>query len=143
EEVTRKQNGEMTDAGMSQAARHRAQAAVILLQLGNDEHIWPLLQRRSDPTERSWVIYLLAALRTPLQVLERRWHKESDLGARSALVLSLGESNLEGLPSGPTPKLIAELLKLYRDHPASGLHGAIDWTLRTRWHREAEVRALD
>src|SRR5262249_15777180 len=44
--------------------------------------------------------------------------------------LALGEFSREQLPQTVRGPLVEKLLKLYRDHPDPGIHGAIDWLLR-------------
>lgn len=128
----------------AEAARRRAQAAVILLQIGHQNHAWPLLTLQSkDRTVRSYVIHLLAALRTDPRILVQRWRVERDIGIREALVLSLGECDPARLDSGVRQGLVSEWLDLYRTEPNAGLHGTIDWVLRRRWPHQPEVEAID
>ncbi|MGE3804580.1 MAG: protein kinase [Gemmataceae bacterium] len=123
-------------------AHKQAQAAVVLVQLGRQERVWPLLRSHPDPTVRSWLIHLLAALKTDPNLLARRWLEESDGTARKALILSLGEGNA-GLSSDLRDQLTQEWLKLYRDDADPGLHAAIRWTLGQHWQRAADLKSID
>jgi formylglycine-generating enzyme required for sulfatase activity/predicted Ser/Thr protein kinase len=123
-------------------ARRQAQAAVMLLQLGRPERVWPLLRHGADPRVRAFLLEKLQLPGTDVEVLVRRLEGERDASARRALILFLG-----GLPAGQLPKagrapLEDRLLKAYRDNPDPGVHSAADWALR-RWGRGKDLEAID
>src|SRR5262249_54161025 len=58
-----------------------------------------------------------------------------------ALLVALGDFPPELVPEREA--FAAKLLVLYREHPDSGLHSAIDWLLRQKWGKAAEGAAID
>ncbi|MFM9117327.1 MAG: formylglycine-generating enzyme family protein, partial [Planctomycetota bacterium] len=66
---------------------------------------------------------------------------ETDLSARRALVLALGEMVTPDSPAGRSFTAVAApfLQQLWHEHPDPGLHGAAEWTLR-RWQRSERLR---
>jgi len=129
------------DPASERQALRQAHAAVALLQLGREERVWPLLRHSSDPRVRSYLIHLLRPFGTDIQVLLARWPKETDISARSALVLALGTYDVASIPTEQRHALIKELDALYCETPDAGLHGAIDWLYRQRW-AQTQVREL-
>ncbi|HYH64349.1 MAG TPA: serine/threonine-protein kinase, partial [Urbifossiella sp.] len=131
------------DAAAAAQAARRANAAAALLAAGEAEPAWPLFRHSPDPTDRSYLIHRAAGVGADPAVLVRRFRAEPDVSARRALLLALGEYPPGRVPAEDREFLSAELLGLYRDHPDPGLHGAIDWLLRQRWGKAAEVAAAD
>ncbi len=134
-------------------AQRQAQAAVALLQLGQDEAVWPLLRHSPDPSRRTYLIHALGRLGTEPAVVLRRLEAETDVSARRALILSLGEFTDAQLPLTQRQLLVDRLLQWYRDDPDPGLHSAVDWLLRhgrqgttarrLDWHQQAALDAID
>jgi formylglycine-generating enzyme required for sulfatase activity len=124
-------------------ARRQAQAAVALLRMGRADPVWPLLRHQPDPRLRTYLLHLLSSLRTEPEVLLRRLEEETEVSARRALLLALGEFSDDQLPPGAQQPLIARLLQMYRDDPDPGIHSAVDWLLRQRWGQAAEVHKRD
>jgi len=67
---------------------------------------------------------------------------EKDVSVRRALLLSLGEFTPEQLPPAEREPLIPEVLRLYRENPDAGLHGAAEWLLR-QWGQAAVLKGID
>ena len=90
----------------------RGRAAAALLQLGQAERLWPLLQHDPDPTLRTALVHWLGpAGADPERLLERLQEEPND-AVRQALVLSLGEFSPDRLPGalyrpegGPAPHI--------------------------------------
>jgi formylglycine-generating enzyme required for sulfatase activity/tRNA A-37 threonylcarbamoyl transferase component Bud32 len=123
-------------------AKRQANAAVALLRLGRPERVWPLFQHRPDPRVRSYLIHRLSPLGMSAGAMVKRLQEEPEESARRALLLCLGEFSTEQLPQAERQALIPTLLRLYRNDPDPGLHGAADWLLR-RWGQADQLRALD
>jgi formylglycine-generating enzyme required for sulfatase activity len=118
-------------------ARRQAQAAILLLQLGQPDRVWPRLRHAPGDRVRSFLLDRLELPGTDREALWRRLGQESDVSARRALILGLG-----GLPAGRRRAAAARLLADYRDDPDPGIHSAANWALR-RWGYDQEVRAID
>ncbi len=121
-------------------AKEQANVAVALLRLGKADTVWPLFRHRRDPSRRSYLIHYLGPRQVAPELLARRWYEESDLSARRALLLALGEYSQDLF--GGRKELIADLLKTYENHADAGIHSAIEWLL-TRWDRSGSLRAVD
>ncbi|MCE9565941.1 MAG: protein kinase [Planctomycetes bacterium] len=126
-------------------ARRQANAAAVLLKLGEPETVWPLLKfpADGDPSLRSYLIQRLAGIGANPVVLIRRFYVETDLTVRRALVVALGDYSPSVLPMAVREPFIAQLLYLYQTDPDAGLHSAIDWLLRQQWGRAKQIASID
>jgi serine/threonine protein kinase/formylglycine-generating enzyme required for sulfatase activity len=131
-----------SEATKDALALRQAQAAVALLQLGQDELVWPLLRHSPDPRVRSFLIHRLGPLGTDPGTLLRRLEKERDVSIRRALLLCLGEFGEDRLPVPQRQAVAAALLRTYRDDADPGIHGAAEWLLR-RWGYTADLARID
>jgi formylglycine-generating enzyme required for sulfatase activity len=111
-------------------ARRQANAAVALVQLGRPERVWPLLRHSPYPDLRSYLVQRLGPLGVAPRLLVERLETETDVSARRALILALGELTPEQLPARLRARLVPRLLGWYRSDPDPGIHGAVDWLLR-------------
>jgi formylglycine-generating enzyme required for sulfatase activity/tRNA A-37 threonylcarbamoyl transferase component Bud32 len=132
----------VTEEVKEQLAKRQASAAVALLRLGAAERVWPLLRHRTDPRRRSYLIHRLSPLGANARSLVKRLAEEPEVSAKRALLLCLGEFLPEQLPQAERDALIPTLLKLYRDDPDSGVHGAAEWLLR-QWRQAVKLREID
>jgi serine/threonine protein kinase/formylglycine-generating enzyme required for sulfatase activity len=130
------------EAAREALARRQAQAAVLLLQLGEPERVWPLLKQSPDPRLRTWILHRLGPLGSDPQALWQRFAAEPDVTVRRALLLALGGFSDAALPASQREALVPRLLQLYRDDPDAGLHGAAEWLLR-RWGQEDALAQAD
>jgi len=117
-------------ADRDELARRQAQAAVVLLQLGQAQPAWQLLRHGPDPSRRTYLLHGLARLGTPAETILRQLETEPEVSVRRALILSLGEFNGAQLTASQRQPLIKRLLQWYRDDPDPGIHSAVDWLLR-------------
>jgi formylglycine-generating enzyme required for sulfatase activity len=124
-------------------ARRQANTVLALARLGQPEPLWQRLRLQPDPTLRSYLVHLAAAVELPLQVLVDRLTAETDISARRALLLALGEYDLAALPTDRRSRLVQQLLEAYRQEPDAGVHGALDWLLRQRWGQAQAVTQID
>jgi formylglycine-generating enzyme required for sulfatase activity/tRNA A-37 threonylcarbamoyl transferase component Bud32 len=134
-----------TDEGHETLGRRRAQAAAVLLTLGEAEAVWPVFAfpEGGDPTARSYLLARLVDLGAGPLALVRRFAVEPDVSARRALLVALGGFPPGVVPAAEREALAGRLLVLYREHPDPGLHGAIDWVLRQKWGNAKELAAID
>jgi serine/threonine protein kinase/formylglycine-generating enzyme required for sulfatase activity len=135
--------------------RRQAHAAVLRLQLTQwDEQTWPLAKagrlwamlrqdpnprQDPDPRSRSYLIHRLSTVSLNPETLLQQYREEKNIGARRALLLSLG-----GFPElKGTPSLVNKLKQTYREDPDRGLHAAVDWLIRRVWEQGAELQTID
>jgi formylglycine-generating enzyme required for sulfatase activity len=126
-------------------AKRQANAAAVLLALGEFEAVWPLFRfpADGDPSTRSYFLKRLAAISADPVVLIRRFRDEAEVSARRGLLIALGDFPLTDRWARERDTLTMELLSLYREHPDPGLHGAIDWLLRQKWGKATELAGID
>jgi serine/threonine protein kinase/formylglycine-generating enzyme required for sulfatase activity len=130
--------GELTEPQMSglaaesklALAKRRANVAAALVAMARPEKTWPLLAHTADPTVRSYLIERLGPAGAELPVLESRLGQEQNVSTLRALLLALGTLGPDRLPAADRERLLPKLRRLYRDHPDSGVHGAVTWVLR-------------
>jgi formylglycine-generating enzyme required for sulfatase activity len=144
-ELAKKPKEDWTDERHETLGRRRAQAAAVLLTLGEAEAVWPLFvfPKDGDPTARSYLLARLVDLGADPLALMRRFEAEADVSAKRALLVALGGFPVEVVPAAEREALAAKLLVLYREHPDPGLHGALDWLLRQKWGMAKELAAID
>ena len=121
----------MADEDKEQLALRQANAAVALARLGPADEVWPLLKHSPDPRLRSYVIDRFASFGADPTALLVRYKTEPEPSIRRALLLTLGNfaaANL--LDTTQREELAVDLLRLYREDPDRGIHGAAEWTLR-------------
>jgi formylglycine-generating enzyme required for sulfatase activity len=121
------------------AAQRKARAAIALLRLGQAEKVWPLLQNSEDETARSYLIHWSRPMGVDPRGFAQRFAAETDAGARSALLLLLGEFP-DFASSGPPPQSFTkELLEIFKTNPDPQFHAAAQWLL-CRWQCGDGVR---
>jgi formylglycine-generating enzyme required for sulfatase activity len=123
-------------------AKRQANAAVVLLRLGESAAAWPVLRHSDDPRRRTYLIHRLGPMMADPRALSRRLEEETEVSARRALILSLGEFDEKALPQPERDSLPARLLRLYRDDPDPGVHSAAEWVLR-RWGHSSQLEPID
>jgi eukaryotic-like serine/threonine-protein kinase len=122
-------------------ARRQANAATILLKMGQAQKVWPLLKHSPDPRVRSYIIDRLATLRVNPGMLLQQLAKESDVSIRRALLLSLGEFTFEQIPQEERELHSPGVIQRYREDPDPGIHAAAEWLLR-RWEEGKKVQEI-
>jgi serine/threonine protein kinase/formylglycine-generating enzyme required for sulfatase activity len=123
-------------------AKRQVSIGAALLVMGRAEKVWPLLKHQPDPTLRSFLIEWLGPVGVEASVLIARLDQEQDISAKRAILLSLGGYGPDLLSQDQRLSLLPRLLKLYRDDPDAGLHGATEWLLR-QWGDEAKLTVID
>lgn len=134
-------NSSEADPRLAEMAKRRGHAAAVLVALGDGEAAWSLFAhpKDGDPTARSYLVARLAAIAADPVAVVTRFDAEPDVSAKRALLIALGEFPPQSVP----PAFAERLLVLYREHPDSGLHSAIDWLLRQKWGKAADLAAID
>ena len=144
-------------------AERQARAAIAMVRLGNAEEVFPRLGHSADSRLRSFIVNWLYPMGadpklvagkldriapdagpTPAQGQQSMdavlFHPETS--QRRALILALGTYGTDGLSPGEREPLIGKLLDLYQSDPDSGIHGAVEWTLR-QWKLREKLKELD
>jgi formylglycine-generating enzyme required for sulfatase activity len=116
-------------------AKRKANAAVILLRMGQADKVWPLFKHSEDSRTRSYLIHRLASLGTDPQLLLNRLEQETEVSNQRALVLCLGEFDEEAIPLDKRDELKSRFQKLFTDALDAGLHSAAEWILK-QWKDE-------
>jgi hypothetical protein len=111
----------------------------MLLWMDAAEKVWPLLKHSPDPRARSYIIHWLSPRGGDPQTILARYESETDVTIKRALLLCLGEFELDESQKQP---LIETLLTDYRSDPDAGLHAAAEWLLR-RWDQGEKLAAID
>src|SRR5262249_34787674 len=142
ETVGKALDAEKTDDDKERLARQQANAAVALLRLGQPDVVWPLLKHSRDPRVRSYLIHYLSPRGVDGGGVAGRLDEEKEVSIRRALLLILGEFGPEQLAEEERDQLIPKVLKLYRNDPDAGLHGAADWLLR-QWGKRDDLKDID
>ena len=143
-------------------AQRQARAAVALVRLGQAEKVWWLLVHTTDPSVRSYIVNWLKPLGADPGTLVAKlsrlgstadgasvgdqsrmdailFHPETSL--RRALILALGQYDVDAFSPGERERLLATVLDVYRDDPDAGIHGAAQWALR-RWNQAEKLEKL-
>ena len=123
-------------------AKRQAGIAVALMIMGRSDNVWPLLQHQPDPTLQSYLLERLGPGGVDAGQLIARLDHESDAAIKRAILLSLGQFGLDRLSPDQRTIQTPRLLKLYRDDPDPGIHGAVAWLLR-RWGIDEKVLQFD
>jgi formylglycine-generating enzyme required for sulfatase activity len=162
-ELAKKGSSDASEVEKDTLTQRQARAALVLLRLGQVEKVWPLLRHSSDPSVRSYIVNWLKPLGADSKSVMTRledlaveslsipkegksrtddilFHTETS--ERRALILALGEYDVEELSPGDREPLVAMLLKTYRTDPDAGIHGAAEWTLR-RWKKGKMLENVD
>jgi serine/threonine protein kinase/formylglycine-generating enzyme required for sulfatase activity len=129
------------DAEKEALAFRQANAALTLLHLGEADPVWRLLVHRPDPTRRAYLLHHLAPYGIDAGVVLDRLPVESDVSARRALLLALGEYAPDRVPPARREELLARLVRDYREDPDAGMHGAVEWLLR-QWQEGGRLPPL-
>jgi formylglycine-generating enzyme required for sulfatase activity/tRNA A-37 threonylcarbamoyl transferase component Bud32 len=124
-------------------ARRQGRIAAALVVLGRAEAVWPLLRHDEDPSLRTEILHDLAPYGASPRAVVDRLLTEPDTTARRALLLCLGEFDPAAIARSEREALVARLLGWYRDDADSGVHSAVDWLLRRRWRRGADLDRAD
>ncbi len=128
----------------------RARSAGVLLAVGQEAAVWPLLKHEPDPTLRTRLIHDLRPLMIGPRGLLGQLPKQDEVSIRRALILMAREmvgdpdkpqgSRAALRETEPPQELIDGLLRLYRDDPDAGIHAAAAWTLQGYGQESALAR---
>jgi formylglycine-generating enzyme required for sulfatase activity len=141
-EADKKPPPDAKDDAKEMLAKRQANAAVALLKMNRPDKVWPLLKHGPDPRGRSYLIHRLSPLGVDPKALVSRLDEEKEVSIRRALLLSLGEFPAEQFPPAERESLIPKVVRLYREDPDAGLHGAAEWLLR-QWQQDKTIKEAE
>jgi len=124
------------------AAKQRANAAIVLLELGRDELVWPLLATAPDPRLRTYLIHRFGPAGLDPRLLIARLNDEREPSVRRAILRGLAGYELHAITLRDRRELARRLNTVYRVDPDPGTHSAVDALLR-RWGSDQELRGID
>lgn len=110
----------------------KGMAASLQLALEDPEG-FSIFANAADVTARSSALAFIGTLGVKVQMVFEKIQNETDLGTRVALVLALGGLSFAEFSEVMKKQIVDYLLDLYKNHPDSGLHSALDWILRQRF----------
>jgi eukaryotic-like serine/threonine-protein kinase len=128
-EVDREPPADSSEAEKDRLARRRANAILLLAQVGDDSRLWRAFQHQPDPRLRAFLLHHYRTATAPIN-WQSRLAQESDAGVRQAIVLALGCIGTEEASPAERTQLSATLVKLYGEDRDSGVHSAAEWSLR-------------
>lgn len=141
-EVAKEVPSNLPDDDKEKLAKHKANAAAALLHMDRPQKVWPLLKQTPDPRARSYLIHRLAPLGVNPKSVIGHLEDEKEVSVRRALLLAMGEYDEKAFPASERQGLIPKLLKMYREDPDAGIHGAVEWLLR-QWGQHKQLRQVD
>ena len=112
-------------------------AAAIQISLGEDAG-FSVFSFSSDPTSKSKCQLLLGQLNVSPAIVVEKINSTADISSKSAMVVALGDLDLDSIDLESKSKWKSGFLALYANSPEAGLHGALDWLLRKRWNMGKE-----
>ena len=139
-EIALKPGDEASEDDKEILAQRQANAAVMLLRLGQADAVWPLLKHSPDPRVRSYIIHRLPPLGASPQAIVQYLEEEPEVSIRRALIQALGE--YEDSDAIDRKTLTTLLLKWYKADPDAGIHGAAECVLR-QWGKQKELAEID
>jgi eukaryotic-like serine/threonine-protein kinase len=109
-------------------ARRQAYLIAAQLSLGVSDDAWEAFRHSTEPTVRSMLVENLSVLGVDPTKIVARLNDESDIGARRALLLCLGNYDAGALEAVDFADF-SESLRQWSASDDAGLHAAADWLL--------------
>lgn len=125
---------ELTEPEKDSLARRRAIAAISLSHLDRSDLLWRSMRFHQQPRLRTYLIHMLAEYSIPVSLPAGRLEQEPDESVRRAILLSLGQYQVDELDTQFVTELTAALNTTYHQDPDPGIHSAIEW-LMVRWRK--------
>jgi formylglycine-generating enzyme required for sulfatase activity len=122
--------------------RRQANIGLMLIKLGQQDSVWPVLQSSPNPSVRTHLIHWMPKQDVSPELLFAQYETDARPDVRHSLLLALGEYAESQLSRQTGGRYSQVLLADYATENDSGIHGAIDWLLR-QWGLSAEVEELD
>lgn len=123
--------------------KHRANAAIGLMRLGEIDRAMRVFEYTDDPEALSQWIFGLRDRRVELETVLnclKRQNPDDQSGlafhAIYAMLLALAEYSWEEVPEHERQELLSQLTEWFAEHPSAGVHAAAGWLLRHWGHTE-------
>lgn len=129
------------DRNLETVAKRKVNAAVVLLMRNQTDRVWSLFRFQPDPRVRSYLIHRLSLLGVEPELIFNQLLVESDPTARRALLLALGNYELNQIDDRKRAGLLKRIKVFYRNDPDSGVHGAAEWVLRS-WGMQQNIQEV-
>ncbi|MCA9058291.1 MAG: SUMF1/EgtB/PvdO family nonheme iron enzyme, partial [Planctomycetaceae bacterium] len=123
--------------------RQLTNAALMLLNMGATEHVWPLLAHSPDPTLRSRLISRMAGAGVDWRLPADQFRRESSVSIRRALLLAVGGFDPSRLSEMQTSSWLTEVESVFQHDADCGIHASCEWHLRQWNHPIPEIAAAD
>jgi serine/threonine protein kinase/formylglycine-generating enzyme required for sulfatase activity len=130
--LTKKNPGRSFEISKDPFVKQQVNCALALTMLGDEKHLWPLLEHADNPQVRSYLIHRLGRVRVDPGILLKRLLSESDPSVRMAIIQCLGEFEPDRFSQKNQEEIIPLLFKIYQDDPDPGVHSAARWLLRKK-----------
>jgi eukaryotic-like serine/threonine-protein kinase len=124
------------------AAKERANAAIVLMELGRDAVVWPLLAAAPDRRLRTYLIHRFGPAGVDPRLLIAHIEADREPSVRQAILLGLAGYEPRAITPRDRRDLCRTLHTIYRVDPDPGIHSAILALLR-RWGDLEELRDID
>jgi serine/threonine protein kinase/formylglycine-generating enzyme required for sulfatase activity len=129
--------------------QRRANAAAVLLRLGESEQALSVFTMKDDPEAISQFVFRcrprgvgVDALLDCLTVIASAPRSTYSNESRHALILALGEFKLSDVPERRRQWSLSHLKDWYENDPSASVHGAASWLLR-QWGEASFVQDVD
>ncbi len=120
-ELAKQLPADPAEADREKLGKRRTNAGVAMFKLGQPDKVWTMLQQNRDPRVRSYLIDRFGPLGCDAGAIVKRLDDETDVIARRALLLSLGEFNEQQWPANKRETVLSKLQAIYRTADDPGL----------------------
>lgn len=140
-ELSETYSDEATSAERDQLDQQRANAALALLGIGQISKANAELSHRDRNGVRSYVIDRASDAGLSRNVLFKALRDEDDPRVLRTAILAMANYDEAGIGQQVRVTRSKDLIRLYRNHPDSGVHAAIDYVMR-HWGLATEIESV-
>jgi hypothetical protein len=127
---------------LDDSARRNALAAIAMLQLGEQDQAWRILQHSGDPRGRTYWLHDVRPMGLDPETLAARLETSNDDKERFGLLQALGEYDPARVADSVRGRVLELATGLYRSSPRRDLHAAARWLL-VHWGATRTVAEID
>jgi len=112
-------------------AEQQSKAAIALLKLNANDHVWPLLRHQPEPRFRSYLLNELTQYGIDPVSTIQRLDNETESSSRRILILSIGKfAEAKLLSHVQITETTRDLLRRFGEDVDPGVHAACEWSLK-------------